>query len=283
MVEGTITRRFGRNNGHSTQIDIKFENCKITITKKIKFIKNPAGADDSAFSKFKQNFKDAISRFMNNSFKLIMTGDDCPCREIPIEIKLVEDNNGYPLNMMVGSSDSSPSGTNGARIQENDRTGTPDIANANTYAHEAGHFILGANDEYRGNNTNAPVFNDNSLMGNYHQEGYQEAEIKARHFQFVKDWFEGHFPPANNCPVTLVKIGPKKEITVPIRDLRAAIEDLPETPVGNGTCQLVKERDTPGGGFAVKCKGKCAQYRCVSSPTMTLQGTNVTLRCKCSQ
>ena len=206
MVEETITRNFGKNNGQSIEIDIKYEDCKITITKKVKFNKKPANADDAAFNQFKQNFKAAIENAMNNKFKLKMTGERCPCKDIPITIKIEEDPNGYPIDMMVGGSDSSPTGTDGARIQENDRTGAPDAANASTYAHEAGHFILGANDEYRGNNADAPEKKDHSMMGDYHKEGYADAEYKSRHFEFVKDWFEGHFPPATNCPVTLERV-----------------------------------------------------------------------------
>ena len=37
------------------------------------------------------------------------------------------------------------------------------------------------------------VYQDHSLMGNFYHEGFEKAEIKARHFQFLvpllSDWF----------------------------------------------------------------------------------------------
>ncbi|MCG8606263.1 hypothetical protein MJD09_14920 [bacterium] len=66
------------------------------------------------------------------------------------------------------------------------------------------------------------------------------------------------------------------------RDLREVIASLPEVPVGNGKCQLIKRRDTPGGGWSVGCDGSCDNGRCPRNPQMWLDDEGkVGLRCAC--
>jgi hypothetical protein len=195
----------GPINPMTTKVKLTFKDCKITIEKDLRFIKSPASATDAAFNAFKQNFKNAIDKFFNGKFRLRMkAGGKCPdCTTIPIEIKINEvATGGYAVTLKIGSSDSSPSATDGSTIQENDRTGSPAAANECTYAHESGHLILGADDEYKDNSSGNPVHTDNSLMGNYHNEGYDKAELKDRHFEFLKTWLQGKLA---GCEVTLEK------------------------------------------------------------------------------
>ena len=73
--------------------------------------------------------------------------------------------------------------------EEEGETSVPDVY----LAHEAAHLILGANDEYA-IGPGIEVYQDNSLMGHFYVEGIKEAEIKARHFQFLVPLLKGWFP-----------------------------------------------------------------------------------------
>jgi len=87
------------------------------------------------------------------------------------------------------------------------------------------------------------------------------------------------------CPEPPVAPGPKTEITgIRPGSLRTVIESLPEKPIGNGRCQLVKRRDTPGGGWSIGCAGTCARKgaRCPRNPQMWMNADGtVGLRCAC--
>jgi hypothetical protein len=67
-------------------------------------------------------------------------------------------------------------------------------------AHEAAHLILGANDEYA-IGPGILVYKDNSLMGNFYLEGIKEAEIKARHFEFLLPLLKRWFPDRTNLRI----------------------------------------------------------------------------------
>lgn len=63
-------------------------------------------------------------------------------------------------------------------------------------AHEFGHAIIGAPDEYADADDPDPraIHTDNSLMGDFYKEGLDKAEIKARHFTFAVKLIRKYFP-----------------------------------------------------------------------------------------
>lgn len=190
--------------GNSFKIKLTFKECKITIEKDIRFLKSPASATDAAFNAFKQKVKDAVSKYMNNKFRLRVKGEKCPDCTIPIEVKINEvDTGGYPVTLELGKDGNGSSGTGGSKIQENGPTGCKPEARPLQYTHEAGHFILGQEDEYAGNPAGAPVKEDNSMMGNFHNEGLDKAEFKERQFDFVREWLKGKYP---DCEIKLERV-----------------------------------------------------------------------------
>ncbi len=204
-IKDELTRDSG--NGNNIKVPITFNNCRIIVEKEIRFIQNGGTARD--FAVFKLKVLAALDKYFLAVFKLRMTpnGADCrcPCAEIAIRVEIKEVAvGGYPITLRVGQSGTSSSGENGATINENDRPGSAPEAQQPCYGHELGHCILGLKDEYEGNNAGSPVHQDHSLMGNYHIEGYAGAELKARHFEFLRDWLQGKVPAC--CLLTVEKV-----------------------------------------------------------------------------
>ncbi len=191
VINEELTRDCG--NGNNITVPITFSPCRIVIEKEIRFIQD--GGTAKQFNVFKLKVLAALDKYFNSVFKLRMTpqGGDCrcPCVEIAIRIEIKEvAAGGYPATLKVRQSGSSSAGADGATINESDHPGTEPEARLPCYAHEIGHFMLGLKDEYEGNNAASPVHEDNSIMGNYHNEGYAQAEAKARQFEFIRDWLQ---------------------------------------------------------------------------------------------
>ena len=64
-----------------------------------------------------------------------------------------------------------------------------------TSAHEFGHALLGASDEYANPAVPARVLtSDHSIMANFYSEGVAQAQFKPRHFQHILDEVGKAFP-----------------------------------------------------------------------------------------
>jgi hypothetical protein len=194
-------------NGNNITVPVTFDNCRLVIRKDIRFIQN--GGTAMQFSAFKLKMLAALDRYFLAKYKMTMTpnGRDCvcPCKDVGIGVEIREVAvGGYPVTLMVGQSGGSSTGAAGATIQENDRPGMAAEAREPCHAHELGHLMLGLRDEYAGNNSGSPVFTDNSLMGNYHNEGYAAAEVKPRNLEFLRVWLQGKIPAC--CVLTVVKV-----------------------------------------------------------------------------
>jgi len=155
-----------------------------------------------AFKAFVQRVKDVSSRYMNGKFKIhcepLQTKSDRQMvpLDLPISIRLEDDANGFTAQCHGGEHGKSEvkykPGKGGAapdlwanlyELGQTGEKGLPDV----TIAHEMGHAVLGASDEYA--NAAAPrnrfISKDHSIMGDYYTQGIAQAEFKVRHFRHI--------------------------------------------------------------------------------------------------
>jgi hypothetical protein len=141
----------------------------------------------------------AVSAYMTGKYKLRVgppgggstTGDG----DYPITVTVVPNPSAaYAVNLRGGQHGRSAMASGGGNVYELGMAGesiVPDIV----LAHESGHMVLGASDEYA--NASVPgrvISNDHSLMGNFYTQGIAAAELKTRHFQFLVNLAAGWFP-----------------------------------------------------------------------------------------
>lgn len=183
-----------------TSLMVLFQD-RLVISKEVNFV--PAGTfvhDKVGFEVLKTRFITAVTYHLSNKFKLKIESthqeQDTPAdrHQYPIIVKLAHHPAAdYRLILHGGTHGRGHLMRLRGHIYElgQEKEGekwVPDVY----LAHEAAHLILGANDEYA-IEPGTLVYKDNSLMGNFYLEGIKEAQIKARHFQFLlpllKRWF----------------------------------------------------------------------------------------------
>jgi hypothetical protein len=170
----------------------------LIVSKEVHFIQAETfGPGD--FDALKGRVVSAVTSFLSGKYKLkIQSASGHPepgDGEYSITVQVVDNSAAsYPLTLHGGASGRSGVTQSGGDIYERGQgseTSVPDI----TLGHESAHMILGASDEYA--NASVPgrvITNDHSLMGNFYTQGIAEAEIKARHFQFLVTTIQGRFP-----------------------------------------------------------------------------------------
>lgn len=181
-----------------TSLMVLFQD-RLVISKEVNFILAGTFLHDKAgFEVLKARFIAAVTTYLSGKYKLKIEShgkQHAPASgEYPIIVKLTH-NPAADYRLILHG------GTHGrghvmqlrghiyeCGQKEEGETWVPDVY----LAHEAAHLILGVNDEYA-IGPGILVYKDNSLMGNFYLEGIKEAEIKARHFQFLlallKRWF----------------------------------------------------------------------------------------------
>lgn len=177
---------------------------KLTIEKVVNF--RAAGTfmyDQAGFERLKERFIAAVSTYLSGKFAVRIeslgdTEQDAPADgEYPIIVRLGHNLDANYLLYLHGGIH----GRGGVTKlrghiyelgeEQEGETRVPDIY----LAHEGAHLILGADDEY--DYTWLPqtnIYQDNSLMGNFYQEGIALAKIKKRHFQFLVPLLSRWFP-----------------------------------------------------------------------------------------
>ncbi|MFI9586940.1 hypothetical protein ACIHCQ_35110 [Streptomyces sp. NPDC052236] len=170
----------------------------VLITKEVKFISAGTFAV-GGFEALQNRMITAVTSYMTGKYKLRVgppgggptTGDG----DYPITVRVVPNPSAtYPVTLhggLHGRSMASAAGGNMYQLGYSGETSVPDIV----LAHECGHMILGASDEYA--NAQLPgrvITNDHSLMGNFYTQGIAAAELKARHLKFLVTVAAGWFP-----------------------------------------------------------------------------------------
>jgi hypothetical protein len=150
----------------------------------------------------------AVDTWLSRKYKLKMASPSGPQEgdgEYPIIVKITPVTSGpHKVTLHSGTGRSSMLDDDGNLYcagQPQDGGAIMDV----TLAHEFGHMVLGASDEYADADVPARVpSTDNSLMGHYRDQGPYPTpagaptpgtELKARNFQFlvkeVGEWFPG--------------------------------------------------------------------------------------------
>ena len=133
--------------------------------------------------------KTAAYGYLDNKFKVVCTptapaAGPAPI-ELPIDFIIYDYSSGYTITAHGGPPGGDSAMTQaGGNVYEYDGKSVAELDI--TYAHEFGHAILGASDEYA--NPAMPdrvLTNDHSIMANYYSQGKTQAEFKARHFQHI--------------------------------------------------------------------------------------------------
>jgi len=149
--------------------------------------------DDAAFAAFVQWVKSAAYGYLDNKYKVELA-PICggPSQFVALDFLLYDIPDGYPIECWGGTKGRAVMRTSGGTLYEGElREELPAVA----FAHELGHCLLGANDEYA-NRTLADraLTNDHSIMADFNVEGRAQAEFKVRHFRRVAEAIARHYP-----------------------------------------------------------------------------------------
>ncbi|MDQ7024010.1 MAG: hypothetical protein Q9P01_20940 [Anaerolineae bacterium] len=174
----------------------------LTIAKDVKFIEEGTFGE-GGFDALNGRLIAAVTSYLSNKFKVKITpgtggeANDAD-GDYPIEVKVNNDSSAnYPMHMHGGLSGRSAVNESEGNIYELGQASQASIDDI-TLAHESAHMVLGASDEYANASVSGRVVSDdNSLLGNYYTQGVDEAEIKARHFQFLVQLVSTWYPDRN--------------------------------------------------------------------------------------
>jgi hypothetical protein len=173
----------------------------VAISKDVRFVRAGRFRSKDDFERLKNRIIDSVRTNLTNRFRLkIETPGGGPPQqgdgEYTIRVNFIENPSAAYRMTLYGQRHGrmgmgATSGTVFELGQPGD-TEPPEIA----LAHEGGHVLLGAHDEYADASYPArQVFTDHSLMGNFPTEGMAQAELKSRHFgalvRLVGGWFPG--------------------------------------------------------------------------------------------
>lgn len=161
----------------------------LSVSLGVNWVKKGTWADEATYQQFIRRVKTAAYSYLDNKFKVQCvpqkTDTGLTTINLPIDFIIYDIDSGYKIEVHGGTpGGGSAMSQSGGDIYELDDDDDPerDI----TYAHEFGHAILGASDEYA--NPAMPdrvLTNDHSIMANYYTQGIPEAKFKARHFQHI--------------------------------------------------------------------------------------------------
>jgi hypothetical protein len=184
-----ISETTDTGNKYTQELVLNKTKARITVELGVNWGKKGTWASDDAFNRFVRKVKTAAYSYLDNKFKVVCTPVAAAAGPLPVELPidfLIYDIDwGYSIDAFGGTpgGDSAMS-TTGGKIYEYTSDDTPeeDI----TFAHEFGHAILGASDEYANPAVpNRVLSNDHSIMANYYTQGKTQAAFKARHFQHI--------------------------------------------------------------------------------------------------
>jgi hypothetical protein len=152
------------------------------------------------YAKLKGRCDKAVTDHLSRKFKLRIASPGPEAKPgdgvYPIAVRLL-DKPGADYDVRLhgqthGRSSMGSSSGDVFELGQDTETEAPDVM----IAHEFGHAIIGAPDEYADADDPDPrtVYTDNSLMGDFYKEGLAKAEIKARHFSFAVKLVKKYFP-----------------------------------------------------------------------------------------
>ena len=184
-----ISQTTDTGNRYTQDLILNRTSSRITISLGVNWVRRGTWASDEAYERFIRRVKTAAYGYLDNKFKVVCRpsaeGAGPATIELPIDFLIYDFPSGYQIEVHGGTPGGGSSmSTTGGEVYEyrSDNSAEIDI----TYAHEFGHAILGASDEYANPSVPGRVLtNDHSIMANYYAQGIDQAEFKARHFQHI--------------------------------------------------------------------------------------------------
>jgi len=188
----TETNRSG--NTYSQNLSVNRTTRVATISLGVNWVREgtwgamPDRAEE-VYQAFISWIRSTVGSYLNGHFKVVCSprqsdaGATRPL-EVLLAFRLDDDPSGYRIRLIGGQHGTSSMGTGGGQVYQlglpNESTQQPQ-----TVAHELGHALLGANDEYASaSDPQRPVYTDDSIMGNYYNAPTR-AEFKVRHLQHL--------------------------------------------------------------------------------------------------
>lgn len=190
-----ISETTDTGNQYTQELNLNKTTGRVQIELGIHWVKQGTWADDTAFQTFVRSAKAAVYGYVDNKFKIICTpnasgaGTAKP-QELTIDFLLYDIDTGYKIECFGNQHGRSAMTQAGGKLYELGQT-TETTLPPITVAHEFGHCLLGASDEYA--NPAVPgrtLTNDHSIMANY----YAQAEFKVRHFDHILKAVAAQYP-----------------------------------------------------------------------------------------
>lgn len=188
-TSASISKSTDTGNKYTQELVLNKTQAKITMYLGVNWVKKGTWASDAAYKTFIRKVKTSAYSYMDNKFKVVCTpkakgAGDKPI-ELPIDFIIYDIDSGYTIEAHGGTPGGDSAMTQGGgKVFEFDSSNAAELPI--TYAHEFGHCMLGASDEYANPAVPGRVLtNDHSIMANYYAQGIPQAEFKARHFQHI--------------------------------------------------------------------------------------------------
>jgi hypothetical protein len=194
-----ISETTDTGNKYTQELNLNKTTGRVQIQLGINWVQQGTWTDDTAFQTFVRSAKTAVYGYVDNKFKIICTpsasdvGTAKPA-ELTIDFLLYDIDSGYKIECFGNQHGRSAMTQAGGKLYELGQT-TETTLPPITVAHEFGHCLLGASDEYA--NSAAPgrtLTNDHSIMANYYAQGVAQAEFKVRHFDHILKTVAAQYP-----------------------------------------------------------------------------------------
>lgn len=189
VTRSNVSETTDTGNKYTQELVLNKTKATIKIQLGVNWVKTGTWASDAAFQAFVRSVKTAAYGYLDNKFKVVCTptapGAGASPIELPIEFIIYDFASGYTIKAHGGTpGGNSAMSESGGDVFEQRSDGSAE--EGITFAHEFGHAILGASDEYANPAVPGRVLtNDHSIMANYYSQGKAAAEFKARHFQHI--------------------------------------------------------------------------------------------------
>lgn len=182
----SITGATDTGNQYTQELMVDKTSKKVQVQLGVQWVKAGTWDSEDAYQKFIRWVKTSVYGYMDNKFKIVCTPDKGgDAITLSIDTLLWNDDSGYKITVHGGKPGGDSAMTQaGGNLYEYDSSDAKE--EAITMAHEFGHAMLHASDEYA--NAAVPgrvLTNDHSIMANYYAQGKGAATFKVRHFQHL--------------------------------------------------------------------------------------------------
>jgi len=194
LTTETVTHSTDTGNAYAAQLNTDTIHNNVSLNLGVAWTKQGTWTNDEAFTAFPTRCEGVVGTYLNSRFKIVGTKAGSPDLELPVSFSATTDTSGHVINCHGGThgrSSVSASGGNFYELGQDTEASIPDVC----IAHEFGHALLGASDEYA--NPAVPdraLTDDHSIMANFYDQGAAEAEFKTRHVAHLVAPVAAHYP-----------------------------------------------------------------------------------------